>query len=143
MDTAAPLFSIAGQGRERAPRLVVIFPRVGECQLFTTGEQMDESTRAEVIKMGWKIHGLVEESYLRHPATKGGEGSIDNWMDKQRLLLADMAVHLLQTAIKPENIELDKLKNNLHAILTISDQFLPHAGFKKATEKIYLDHERR
>jgi hypothetical protein len=50
-----------------------------------------------------------------------------------------MAIHLLQTAIKPGDIELDKLRNNLHAILTIADPFLPHAGLKEATGKIYVD----
>lgn len=48
-----------------------------------------------------------------------------------------MAIHLLQTAIKPGHIELDKLKNNLHSILTITDQFLPNSGLKKATDKLY------
>ena len=48
-----------------------------------------------------------------------------------------MAIHLLQTAMNPGNIELDKLKNNLHSILTISDEFLPNAELKKATEKLY------
>jgi hypothetical protein len=100
---------------------------------------MDEKKRTELIQMGWQIHSVVEESCLRHPATKGGESSMDDWLEKQRLLLADMAVHLLQTAIQPGNIELDKLRNNLHAILTISDQFLPQAGFKQATEKIYIN----
>ncbi|MFC5458556.1 hypothetical protein [Massilia niabensis] len=100
---------------------------------------MDESKRSEVIQMGWDIHGLVEESYLSYPAPQEGERSVDHWMDKRRLLLADMAVHLLQTALKPGTIELDQLKNNLHAILTIADPFLPHAELKKATEKIYLD----
>lgn len=98
---------------------------------------MDESKRAEIIRMGWEIHGVVEESYLRHPATRGG----DAWADKQRLLLADMAVHLLQTAIRPGKLDPDSLKNNLHAILTISDQFLPDAELKKATANIYLDRE--
>lgn len=56
---------------------------------------------------------------------------------KQRFLLADMALHLLQTAINPEEIKLDKLRNNLHAILTITDQFLPNADLKAATEKLY------
>jgi hypothetical protein len=102
---------------------------------------MDDSKRAEVTRMGWEIHAAVEESHRRHPATRGGEGGNDDWLDKQRLLLADMAVHLLQTAIKPGSLELDKLKDNLHAILTISDQFLPHADLKKATEKIYVDRE--
>jgi hypothetical protein len=53
------------------------------------------------------------------------------------MLLADMAIHLLQTAMKPGDIELDKLKNNLHSILTISDLFLPNAGLKKSTGQLY------
>ena len=48
-----------------------------------------------------------------------------------------MALHLLQTAVKPGDLALDKLQNNLHAILTISDQFLPQAGLKQATNHIY------
>lgn len=100
---------------------------------------MDDAKRTELIRMGWEIHGAVEDSYRCHLAAKGGDS--DQWLDKQRLLLADMAVHLLQTAIKPGNLELDKLRNNLHAILTISDQFLPDADLKKATGKLYLDRE--
>jgi hypothetical protein len=100
---------------------------------------MDDLTRAGIIKTGWEIHRVVEESLLRHPATKESGRVTADWLDKQRLLLADMAIHLLQTALKPGDIELDKLKNNLHAILTISDQFLPHAELKQATKKIYMD----
>jgi len=97
---------------------------------------MDDSTRAGLIKTGWEVHGVVEDALLRHPAVKG---SGPDWLDKQCLLLADMAIHLLQTALAPGEIELDKLRNNLHAILTISDQFLPHAGLKDATRKIYRE----
>lgn len=97
---------------------------------------MDDSTRDELVKMGWHIHGAVEDAFLRHPATRA---DADGWREKQRLLLADMAVHLLQTALKPGDVDIGKLKDNLHAILTISDQFLPHAGLKKATENLYVD----
>jgi hypothetical protein len=90
---------------------------------------MDESTRAHLIKTGWEIHRVVEEELIDHT----------DRLERRRLLLADMAIHLLQTAIAPGDIELDKLRNNLHAILTISDPFLPHAALKKATEKILLD----
>lgn len=41
-------------------------------------------------------------------------------------------------SISPKAIELDKLRNNLHAILIISDQFLPYADLKKATEKLCI-----
>jgi hypothetical protein len=94
---------------------------------------MDDQTRADIIKTSWEIHRTVEERLLSHPATRDS----DDWLDRQRLLLADMAIHLLQTALKPGEIELDKLRNNLHAVLTISDRFLPQAGLKQATENIY------
>lgn len=94
---------------------------------------LDNNEREDVIKTSWEIHNLVEASY-RANLTIAGE---PEWLEKQRMLLADMALHLLQTAMKPGDIELEKLKNNMHAILTIADQFLPDAEFKKATENIY------
>ncbi len=94
---------------------------------------MTETEKKELIKTSWEMHSVVEQSYLNNPAGKEDA----EWLEKQRILLADMALHLLQTAVKPGEIDLDKLKNNLHAILTISDQFLPQAELKKATEKIY------
>ncbi|MEI4551787.1 hypothetical protein [Pseudoalteromonas spongiae] len=94
---------------------------------------MNDIERNELIKTSWQLHSLVEDSYLNNSATKGDE----EWLEKQRILLADMAIHLLQTAMKPGSIELDKLKNNLHSILTITDQFLPHSGLKEATDKLY------
>ncbi|ATD00516.1 MULTISPECIES: hypothetical protein [Pseudoalteromonas] len=94
---------------------------------------MNDIERNKLIKTSWQLHSLVEDSYLNNSATKGDE----EWLEKQRILLADMAIHLLQTAMKPGSIELDKLKNNLHSILTITDQFLPHSGLKQATDKLY------
>ena len=94
---------------------------------------MNKSNREEILKKSWELHSLVETSYLNNPATKGDS----EWPEKQRILLADMAIHLLQTALNPGCIENDKLKNNLHSILTISDQFLPNLGMKKATDKLY------
>ena len=94
---------------------------------------MNTSQRQAIIDTSWDLHSQVESAYLEHPAGKGD----DAWHDKQRLLLADMALHLLQTAVKPGDLALDKLQNNLHAILTISNQFLPNAGLKQATSHIY------
>ncbi|MGX5172526.1 hypothetical protein ACUR5C_00700 [Aliikangiella sp. IMCC44653] len=94
---------------------------------------MNKDEKEALIKTSWQLHNQIETSYLSHKSAKGD----NDWLEKQRLLLADMAIHLLQTALQPEKLELDKLKNNLHAILTISDQFLPHAKLIQATEKIY------
>ena len=96
---------------------------------------MDQSTRADIAAQGWHIHGIVEEAYRRHPAIRTDPPSAD-WLEKQRLLLADMAIHLLQTSLRPGDIALDQLRNNLHAILTISHGFLPEAGLKEATGRL-------
>ena len=94
---------------------------------------MNNLERQQSIKKSWDIHNVVETAYLKLNATKGDE----QWLAKQRILLADMALHLLQTALNPDEIDLDKLKNNLHAILTISDEFLPKAGLVSATENLH------
>ena len=93
---------------------------------------MKDNDKQDLIKTSWELHGQVETSYLNHKAKQGD----DDWLEKQRFLLADMALHLLQTSMEPEEIKLEKLRDNLHAILTISDQFLPEANLKKATEKL-------
>lgn len=98
---------------------------------------MDDATRAEILETGWRIHNAVEDSLLRHTATRGSE----DWQDKQRLLLADMAIHLLQTALAPGDIRLDKLRSNLHAIMTVADGFLPQAGLRDATMQLYAAEE--
>ena len=95
---------------------------------------MTENEKLEMIKISWELHRQVESSYLNHHAQMGDK----DWLEKQRLLLADMALHLLQTAIKPGEIKTERLRDNLHAILTISDQFLPKSELKKATKKLYL-----
>lgn len=94
---------------------------------------MNDNERKKFIKTSWDLHSQVEAEYLNHSAKKDDS----DWPEKQRYLLADMAIHLLQTSMNPGSIRLDKLRNNLHSILTISDQFLPHAELKKATDKLY------
>ena len=94
---------------------------------------MTKEEKIKILDISWELHSQVETSYLNNPANKGDT----EWLEKQRLLLADMALHLLQTAIKPGDIELDRLRDNMNAILTIADQFLPSADLKKATEKLY------
>ncbi|MBB1440987.1 hypothetical protein H5202_20475 [Shewanella sp. SG41-4] len=94
---------------------------------------MKNEERKNVIEISWALHSSIENSYLNNLAIQGD----DNWLEKQRILLADMAIHLLQTAIKPGDIEIGRLKSNLHSILTISDQFLPELNLKKSIDHFY------
>ncbi len=95
---------------------------------------MTDDEKLELLKISWELHSQVETAYLNNQAKRGN----DEWLEKQRFLLADMALHLLQTSINPGEIKLQKLRDNLHAILTITDQFLPKADLIKTTEKLYL-----
>ena len=76
---------------------------------------MHKEERLKMLKTSWELHSQVETSYLNHQAKKGDE----DWLEKQRMLLADMALHLLQTSIKPGEIELDKLRSRINFYLQL------------------------
>ena len=93
---------------------------------------MDEAIRAEIVAIGGKAHELTEAAYRQHPATRGDPA----WPEKQRILLADMALHLLQTSLREGELAPEELKRNLYAILTIADQFLPAADLKAVADRL-------
>lgn len=93
---------------------------------------MDNIQRQKIIDCSWQLHNTIEKSYLSDKTKKGDE----NWLEKQRLLLADMALHLLQTSLAVGVIDQQRLAENIHAVLTVSDQFLPEAKLKKALQNL-------
>jgi hypothetical protein len=96
---------------------------------------MEESTRQEILALGSSAHRLTERSYQQDPSTPGDPG----WRDKQRILLADMALHLLQTAMKAGELSAEDLQRNLYSILTIADPFLPGARLKAVADGLYAE----
>jgi len=94
---------------------------------------MNNETRSEILSLTKKAHDLTESAYQANSATRGKSG----WGEKQRILLADMALHLLQTAIGDGELSEEGLKRNLFSILTISDQLIPGHELKVVAEKLY------
>ncbi len=94
---------------------------------------MDEAIRQEILAMSRAAHSLTETSYQQDPSKRGDPG----WAEKQRILLADMALHLLQTSLKDGEISEDNLKRNLFSILTISDQFVRGHDLKTLADELY------
>ncbi len=94
---------------------------------------MDELVRAEILSMSRKAHRLTELAYQQDSSTRGESG----WSEKQRVLLADMALHLLQTALSSGELSKDDLKRNLFSILMVSDQFMPGQRLKAAAEALH------
>jgi hypothetical protein len=94
---------------------------------------MDDTVRNDILAMSRTAHSLTEASYQQNMAKRGEAG----WSEKQRLLLADMALHLLQTSLKDGELSEEALKRNLFSILTISDQFIHDHGLKKFADALY------
>ena len=93
---------------------------------------LDEAIKNEIVVLGRKAHDLTECAYRKHASTRGESG----WTEKQRILLADMALHLLQTALRDGELSADELKRNLYSILTVSDQFIPEYGLKASADQL-------
>jgi hypothetical protein len=94
---------------------------------------MDEVFRNEILSMSRTAHDATEAAYQQDQSKRGDPG----WTEKQRILLADMALHLLQTSLKQGEISEDSLKRNLFSILTISDQFMSGYDLKSFAEELY------
>ncbi len=94
---------------------------------------MDELTKKEILSMSQMAHRLTEASYQENPVKRGDAG----WAEKQRILLADMALHLLQTSLRDGEISTEDLKRNLFSILTISDQLMPGHDLKGIADELY------
>lgn len=94
---------------------------------------MDDATRKEILSLARSAHDLTETSYQQNLSMRGDAG----WAEKQRMLLADMALHVLQTAMKDGELSEEGLKRNLFSILTISDQFIQGHDLKAVADKLY------
>lgn len=94
---------------------------------------MDKVTRKEILSMSRTAHKLTEVSYQQNISKRGDS----DWSEKQRILLADMALHLLQTALKEGEFSEEDLKRNLFSILTISDQFIQDVDLKTFAQELY------
>ncbi len=93
---------------------------------------MDDATRRQILALSRQAHDLTESAFRAHPAMRGDPG----WTDKQRLLLADMALHLLQTSLRSGALSSDDLKRNLYAVLTVSEQILPGHDLKASADRL-------
>jgi hypothetical protein len=96
---------------------------------------MDQSVINQILSLAKSAHDLTEASYQRDPAVRDGPG----WKEKQRMLLADMALHLVQTALRDGELSDGQLKRNLFSVLTISDQLLPGYDLKAVADTLYTN----
>ena len=93
---------------------------------------MTDTARQTILALSRQAHDLTEASYQADPAIKGDPA----WPDKQRMLLADMSLHLLQTALRDGEIDTARLQSNLYSILTICAPFLPQKELARYADAV-------
>ncbi len=97
---------------------------------------LSEDEKNALIQKSWAIHDEVESAYMHIHASHGEVG----WDEKQRLLLADLSLHLFQTAIQPGEVNHQQLVNRLFAVMCVSDRLLPDKDLSGVAQMI-LDAE--
>jgi len=95
---------------------------------------MQEQKKVKVLELVKEAHAEVEKAYLQNPATKGST----DWLQKRRLLLADLGLHLVQASVSEDEVNRQKLKRYLFSILTISEEFIPGYGLSETAEKLAI-----
>lgn len=99
---------------------------------------MENSTmhpsKQEILALAHSAHALTESLYQQHPAVRGEP----EWSDKQRILLADMSLHLLQTALQEGPISTAMLKRNLYSILTVTEHMIPGHQLGEFANQLYV-----
>jgi hypothetical protein len=93
---------------------------------------MNGEIKREILALAHSAHELTESAYRAAPAVRGGAG----WTEKQRILLADMSLHLLQTSLADGELSTEQLQRNLYAILNLSAQFLPQQELLGAAQAL-------
>ncbi len=96
---------------------------------------METGDKKEVLALVNKAHSLVEQMYLQNPAAKDSP----EWLNKRRLLLADLALHLVQAAVAGDEMHSDLLKRYLYSILTIAQDYLPEINLSSTAERLLSD----
>lgn len=94
---------------------------------------LDNQVKEDILAQAKKSHDLIEDAY-RQDLTAKDEPL---WLQKQRLLLADMSLHLLQTALQSPELDTGLLTRNLFSILTISDQYIPQFNLAEKADELY------
>ena len=92
---------------------------------------MNSTDRKAAAEHITAAHSMVEKGYIADLSTPTSEG----WLNKRRLLLADLSLHLTDACVK-EEMDIDKIKRYLYSILTIANDFAPEAGLKDTAEKL-------
>ncbi|PJJ48323.1 hypothetical protein [Hymenobacter chitinivorans] len=72
-----------------------------------------------------------------HALTEQGAAQETNQWERKKLVLADLSLHLVQTALRSGPLDARDLQQRLFAILTLADGLLPTVDLKLTAEVLF------
>ncbi|QHL87040.1 hypothetical protein GU926_06155 [Nibribacter ruber] len=93
---------------------------------------MNPESRQKLLAFIDTAHTAVEVSYPTAPVYIG----TPEYLEKRRLLLADLSLHLAQDALHGESLQPEKARQRLFAITRLYAELYPEHGFSAAAQAL-------
>lgn len=88
--------------------------------------------RESILRALREVHERVHEASPTESSPKLSQG----WVDRRRLLLVDLALHLCEEAVKGETLGTRELAEKLHSVLFVAKDLAPGHALEKAAELV-------
>jgi hypothetical protein len=94
--------------------------------------RLKQEHRESILHALKEVHARVHDAYPDQASPKLSQG----WVDRRRLLLVDLALHLCEEAVKGETLGARELAERLHSVLFVARELAPGHGLEKAAELV-------
>lgn len=72
-----------------------------------------------------------------HSLTEQGAVTESDYWERKKLVLADLSLHLAQTALRSGPLNTQELQRQLFSVLTLANGFLPAVDLKPTAEALF------
>jgi hypothetical protein len=88
--------------------------------------------RESILRALKEVHERVHDAYPEQASPKPSQG----WVDRRRLLLVDLALHLCEEVVKGETLGARELAEKVHSVLFVAKDLAPGHAIEKAAEQV-------
>ncbi|MFL5344219.1 MAG: hypothetical protein ACJ8AT_05470 [Hyalangium sp.] len=94
--------------------------------------RLSQEHRESILRALREVHERVHEASPAGSSPKLSQG----WVDRRRLLLVDLALHLCEEAVKGETLGTRELAEKMYSVLFVAKDLAPGHALEKAAELV-------
>ncbi|KFA91802.1 hypothetical protein [Archangium violaceum] len=94
--------------------------------------RLKQEHRESILGALKQVHERVHEAQPEGASPMLSQG----WVDRRRLLLVDLALHLCEEAVKGETVGTRELAEKVHSVLYVAKDLAPGHALEKAAELV-------